>query len=283
MKKWHLIIDVEKCEDCNNCFLACKDEHVDNDWPGYSSPQPRHGHRWINIQRKERGKYPMVDVAYLPTPCMHCEQAPCVAKTGGDAVYQRQDGIVLIDPVKAKGRKDLLGACPYGAIYWNKDLDIPQKCTFCAHLLDEGWKEPRCVGACATGAIRALLITDEEMRTTAAAEGLEVLHPEYGTAPRVYYKNLHRFNKCFLGGSVAVMINGREECAEGAKVRLNNGPLVTETTTDCFGDFRFDNLERGGATYLLEITHRDYQSKGLAIDLEQSVTLGTITLVQIVA
>jgi Fe-S-cluster-containing dehydrogenase component len=29
MKKWNLIIDIEKCEDCNNCFLACKDEHVE--------------------------------------------------------------------------------------------------------------------------------------------------------------------------------------------------------------------------------------------------------------
>ncbi|XFO68983.1 hypothetical protein SPSIL_052110 [Sporomusa silvacetica DSM 10669] len=34
MKKWHLIIDVEKCEDCNNCHMACKDEHVGNEWPG---------------------------------------------------------------------------------------------------------------------------------------------------------------------------------------------------------------------------------------------------------
>ena len=40
MKKWHLMIDVEKCEDCNNCFLACKDEHVENDWTGYSVAQP---------------------------------------------------------------------------------------------------------------------------------------------------------------------------------------------------------------------------------------------------
>ncbi|GAG02536.1 unnamed protein product, partial [marine sediment metagenome] len=39
MNKWNLIIDIEKCEDCNNCFLACKDEHVDNDWPGYAVSQ----------------------------------------------------------------------------------------------------------------------------------------------------------------------------------------------------------------------------------------------------
>ena len=101
MKKWNLIIDVEKCEDCNNCFLACKDEHVDNDWPGYSLPQPLHGHRWMNIMRKERGQFPMIDVAYLPIPCMHCDRAPCIEAAKGGAVYKRDDGIVIIDPEKA--------------------------------------------------------------------------------------------------------------------------------------------------------------------------------------
>ena len=98
MKKWHMIIDVEKCEDCNNCFLACKDEYVDNDWPGYSASQPRHGHRWMNIMRKERGQYPIIDVAYLPVPCMHCDNAPCVKAAKDGAIYQRADGIVIIDP-----------------------------------------------------------------------------------------------------------------------------------------------------------------------------------------
>jgi Fe-S-cluster-containing dehydrogenase component len=52
MKKWMLIIDVEKCENCNNCFLSCKDEHVGNDWPGYAAPQPDQGPTWIAIGSK---------------------------------------------------------------------------------------------------------------------------------------------------------------------------------------------------------------------------------------
>ncbi len=83
MKKWNLIIDVAKCEDCNNCFLSCKDEFADNDFPGYSVEQPKHGHRWMNIMRKERGKCPIIDVAYLPTPCMHCDNAPCIVAVHG--------------------------------------------------------------------------------------------------------------------------------------------------------------------------------------------------------
>ena len=103
MRSWNLIIDVAKCEDCNNCSLACKDEHVGNDWPGYAAAQPLHGHRWMNTMRKERGTWPTIDVAYRPTPCMHCDDAPCLRAAAGGAVYKRADGIVLIDPQKASG------------------------------------------------------------------------------------------------------------------------------------------------------------------------------------
>ena len=69
MEKWNLIIDVAECTNCNNCFLACKDEYVGNDFPGYSAPQPLHGHKSFYIESREHGQYPMVDVAYRPTTC----------------------------------------------------------------------------------------------------------------------------------------------------------------------------------------------------------------------
>ncbi|MGB4066515.1 MAG: hypothetical protein WBK08_00655, partial [Nitrospira sp.] len=78
MDKWNLIIDVAKCENCRNCTLAVKDEHCDNDFPGYAAPQPKHGHDWIKISRRVRGSAPMVDVTYLLTTCNHCDNAPCV-------------------------------------------------------------------------------------------------------------------------------------------------------------------------------------------------------------
>src|SRR5215211_8486836 len=113
MQKWNTIIDVAECTNCNLCTLAVMDEYVGNAWPGYSAPMPKHGHKWINILQKERGQVPMIDIAYVPTMCNHCDDAPCLAK-GGGVVKKRDDGIVLIDPDKAKGRKDLVEACPYG-------------------------------------------------------------------------------------------------------------------------------------------------------------------------
>jgi Fe-S-cluster-containing dehydrogenase component len=280
MEKWHLIIDVAKCENCHNCFLACKDEHVGNDWPGYSAPQPDRGQGWIRIQGKERGQYPFIDVGYLPVPCMHCDNAPCVKAAKDGAIYKRPDGIVVIDPVKSKGQKDVLKACPYGAITWNEELQIPQKCTLCAHLLDEGWTKTRCVQSCPTGALSIRHVEDAEMKEIIQAERLEVYQPQHKTSPRVYYKNLYRFTRCFMGGSVAVRLHGKEECAEGAHVTLVNAAneKMGEYKTDHYGDFKFDNLEEHSGKYTLQITYSGHDTKTVEVDLKHSLNVGIIVL-----
>src|SRR6516164_9972718 len=114
MEKWNMIIDVAECTNCQLCALAAMDEYVGNNWPGYAAPMPRHGHKWINILQKERGQQPMIDIAYVPTMCNHCDNAPCIKAAKGGTITKRADGIVIIDPVKAKGQKDLVAACPYG-------------------------------------------------------------------------------------------------------------------------------------------------------------------------
>lgn len=280
MEKWNLVIDVEKCEDCNNCFLACKDEHVDNEFPGYSLSQPRHGQRWINIKRKERGQYPFIDVAYLPVPCLHCDDAPCVKAAKDGAIYKREDGIVLIDPVKAAGQEKLVNACPYDVIWWNEDKNVAQKCTFCVHLLDEGWKEPRCVSVCPTGALRVVKTNDDEMKRIVEQENLQHFQPNHKTAPRVYYKNLYRYNKCFIGGSVAATKDNITDCVDAAVVFLQDqsGKKLAQQTTDPFGDFKFDGLDKNSGNYTLKITHSDYSEQTVDVKLGESVFVGVIEL-----
>jgi len=280
MKTWYLIVDVEKCENCNNCFLACKDEHVGNDWPGYAAPQAGQGPSWMAIYGKERGQFPFIDVAYLPAPCMHCDDAPCIKAARDGAIYKRPDGIVIIDPAKAKGQDALMKACPYNAIQRNKEHSLPQKCTLCAHLLDDGWAKTRCVQACPTGALQLLHAEEAEVRDFVKAEKLEVFQPERNTKPRVYYKNLYRFTRCFIGGSVAVKINGKDECAEGASVTLLNGTgnAVAECLTDAYGDFKLDNLEEASGAYTLRIAYSGYEAKDVNVELEKSVNVGTVFL-----
>lgn len=279
MKKWHMIIDVAKCEDCNNCSLACKDEHVGNEWPGYAAAQPLHGQRWMNVERKERGQFPNVDVAYRPTACMQCADGTCVGGSKG-AITRRDDGIVLIDPEKAKGQRELVNSCPYKMIWWNEELNVAQKCTFCAHLLDNGWRQPRCVQACPTGALQMRCVDDAEMARIAEAEELECLHPEYKTRPQTYYANLQRFTKCFIAGSVEVENSGKVDCAHGAKVVLRKDMrVIGETTTDAFGDFRFDRLDADSTGYSIEIEFNSFCKKTLAVEkLETSVSLETVSL-----
>ncbi len=278
MKKWNLIIDVAKCHDCNNCFLSCKDEYFENDFPPYSVAQPRLGQRWINIMRKERGQYPKVDVAYLPIPCMHCDDAPCIKAAKKDAIYKREDGIVVVNPEKAKGQKNLVESCPYGAIYWNEEKSLPQKCTFCVHLLEDGWDQPRCVQACPTGAMSVVYAEDSEMEKVKKSESLEVYQPQYKAKPRVYYKNLYRYSRCFIAGSVA--LQDTDECAEGAKITLRKGAkkAVDKTVTNNYGDFKIDNLEEKSGKHLLEVDYKGYEKKTVEVDVERSVNLGTIFL-----
>lgn len=279
MLKWNLIVDVALCENCHNCALAAKDEHVGNEFPGYSAPHQALGAEVIRIERKVRGSGDLLDAAYLPRMCNHCDDAPCV-KAGAGAVSKRDDGIVIIDPVKAKGRRDLVAACPYGAIVWNETLALPQTWIFDAQLLDQGWRAPRCVQVCPTGALQVARLTDEEMRRRAQEEGLEVLRPEWGTRPRVHYRNLYRFTHCFIGAAVTATIDGRSECVESADVVLRQaGRAVAQTSTDAFGEFRFDRLAPGSGDYHIEVAHPIHGGAARQVRLEsESLNLGEIAL-----
>ena len=279
MQKWNMIIDVAECTNCNLCTLATMDEYVGNDWPGYAAPMPRHGHKWINILQKERGQAPMIDIAYVPTTCNHCDNAPCMKADKVGAITKRDDGIVIVDPAKAKGQKHLVEACPYGHIWWNEELQLPQIWPFDAHLLDQGWQQTRGQQSCPTGAMRAIKVEDEEMARMAREQGLEVMRGELGTKPRVYYRNLWRYTKCFIGGTLSAESNGVVDCVEGAQITLDkDGRTVAQTTSDNYGDFKFDKLDEDSGRYVVEISANGRGKKSIEAKLGTSINLGEIRL-----
>lgn len=267
-----MVIDVEKCENCNNCFLACKDEHVGNDWEGITMSQAGKGHRWMNIRRKEQGAFPNISVAYMPTPCFHCADAPCVKHCTQGEITKREDGIVLIDSRRSKGKKELVKACPHGAIFWNEVSQTPQKCTLCAHLLDDGWKAPRCVQACPTGALTFHSLEAEDMAAFIADNKLEQpSNTTIGEAGVVYYKNSHLFYKGFIAGSVATRENGIEECVPNLTVSLfKDEKQLDQTTTDGFGDYRFTNIPPNSGSYTIVISRKNETLKEINYIMEQS-------------
>jgi Fe-S-cluster-containing dehydrogenase component len=275
MTRYGMLIDIKKCNGCYSCFLACRDEYAGNDYPPYSIAQPIAGQYWMNISEKERGSFPKVKVDYIPLPCQHCRDASCIKAAPEGAVYRRPDGIVLIDPARSAGHSEIVSLCPYRVIYWNAEKQVPQKCTFCAHLLDQGWKSPRCVEACPTG---ALLFGDLDDPSSEIAETLrstpaEELHSEFGLGPNVVYAGLP---KRFIAGEV-LLANHMDECAEGVAITLADGNDSRTTRTNNFGDFEFDGLVPHHA-YTLRIAHPGYLPKEIAVRTRTDVNVGEIVL-----
>jgi len=269
-KQKYLVIDVALCHDCNDCFIACKDEFVMNSWLPYTDEQPRHGHRWMNIERLERGQYPRIDVNFLPKPCQHCADPAC-AKAFPDAVVKRDDGIVMLDAVKAKGLTGLVEACPYGAIWYNEEKGVAQKCIMCAHILDGNACAsicmPRCSHSCPTYGIKYIEADEAEFAQKIADEGLERYMPELSDYGLVWYKNLYRFTKHFVTGGL--LKDG--DCAEGVTVSLKGADAPDQVTT-CFGEFRFDGLAPGAYSVMAE------GKEVWSGTIEKSVNIGNIAI-----
>jgi len=261
-----LLIDVAKCIDCGTCTIACKDEHFENTYLPYTKDQPELGHFWMKVDPVERGNFPKVRVAAVPLPCMHCDDAPCIKASTGGAVYKRPDGIVIIDPEKSIGQSQVVASCPYGKIFWNDKLNIPQKCTLCAHRVDAG-KQPKCVLSCPTEAL-----TFGEFESFKTMKGAEPLHPEYGANPKVYYIGLP---KTFIAGKV---LDSKGECLAGADVTAKDtatGQTVA-TKSDYMGDFWLDGLT-ANKSYEVAVSAAG-KSKTVSVSLDTDKDLGDMQL-----
>ena len=233
------VIDLSRCTGCYCCQIACKDEHCGNDWTPYARPQPETGQFWLGIKEEARGTIPRVRVVYFPAICMHCEEPPCQKPCPVEgAIYHREDGLVLIDPEICTGCRLCERSCPYGALFFNEELNIAQKCTGCAHLLDAGWTVPRCVDVCPTEALRF----GEEAELAEWIAKAEPYRPELNLKTRVYYLNLP---KRFIGGTL--FDPEADEVIIGARCLLTDQEtgetFITET--DGYGDFWFRDLAEG--------------------------------------
>lgn len=260
-----LLIDVSSCINCEVCVVACKDEHFENSYPPYTESQPETGHFWMKVNVVERGKIPKLKVASIPLPCMHCDDAPCIKAGTGGAVYKRKDGIVIIDPVKSKGQRQLVASCPYGVIYYNEEKDIPQKCTLCVHRGLENGGVPKCVLSCPTDALTFAEYSGQQ--------DYEPLYPEYNAKPTVYYKALP---KTFIAGA---LVDSNGECLAGADVTAKDtaaAKIVASTKSDVFGDFWLEGLDVK-KTYEVAISAAG-KTKTVSVSLDKDTDLGDIQL-----
>ncbi|MFQ5907703.1 MAG: 4Fe-4S dicluster domain-containing protein [Thermoplasmata archaeon] len=206
-KQWVMVIDLARCDGCGECTKGCSREHF----------VPK-GQEWITVfkvQDELGAEY------FLPRPCMHCENPPCVKVCPVGATFRRDDGVILIDHERCIGCRYCMAACPYNARVFNwaepahtaEELSHPysieepwphrvgtvDKCDFCAHSAKHGIL-PACARWC-TAEMGDGAIYYGDMREDAVSNGVETLplaktlrerggfrfKEELGTRPRVWY------------------------------------------------------------------------------------------------
>ena len=205
-KKWVMVIDLAKCRNARECMKACSGAHQLN-------PNQHH----INVLEMQDSE--KTAPYFMPKPCMHCDNPPCVSVCPVGATFKRKDGIVLIDNEQCIGCRFCIAACPYSSrsfnwfdpkdaeknqdVDYNIELNVPQKkgtitkCLFSADCLREG-KMPYCVSACPNGVYYfgdsnedAVTngTTKETVRLSSLLKdsaGYQYME-ELGTKPSVYY------------------------------------------------------------------------------------------------
>ncbi len=179
-KRFGFLVDLRRCIGCQSCSIACKQE--------WNVPVGRY-RSWV--KQVAKGSFPGTRKSFLPILCNNCENPICVTVCPVLASYQKNNGIVEVDPHKCIGCRYCMASCPYGVRYLHPDLRIVQKCNWCSHRTEMG-NEPACVAACPASARIFGDLNDaaSEISLRIAQNAVQPIKPEMGTAPRVFYIGL---------------------------------------------------------------------------------------------
>jgi len=225
MPRWGMVIDLDKCTGCQSCTAACR---VENNVP-FAGPEQAELGRPIFynevLEEEIHGHYPFLKTQFVPRPCFHCENPPCVKVCPVEATYRDKEGVVLMDYGRCIGCRLCTTACPYAVRYFNWSApqfpapldqalnpDVParpkgvvEKCTFCTHRLraaqaqaEEEGRElsdaeavllPACNQACPASARYFGDLENPESSVSRLSRSHRAfrIFEELGTEPSVYY------------------------------------------------------------------------------------------------
>lgn len=213
--RYGFAIDQRTCIGCHACTVACKTEH------NIPVGQFR---TWVKYV--DKGEYPSTTREMAVLRCNHCTDAPCVKACPTVALYSREDGIVDFDNSRCIGCKMCMQACPYDAIYIDKNTNTAAKCNFCAHRVDVGL-EPACVQVCPTESIWMGDLDDPTSGISKflSIEPVQTRTPEQGTRPNVYYV-----------GADSTTLDPLAAPVDGTYLWADADPLRLETAAELPGD-----------------------------------------------
>jgi len=180
--RYGFAIDQRTCIGCHACTVACKTEH-----------EVPVGQFRTWVKYVDSGEFPDTTRSFGVMRCNHCTDAPCLKICPTQALFKRDDGIVDFDGEKCIGCKSCMQACPYDAIYIDKDTNTAAKCNLCAHRIDNDL-EPACVVVCPTHSIWVGDLDDPTSGIAKLVDSQEtaVRSPEQNTGPNVFYLGADR-------------------------------------------------------------------------------------------
>ena len=222
MARWGMVIDLERCTACGACEVACKSE---NNIPVAAPDQVAMGRSisWMKVITAVEGEFPDNRLQFLPRPCMHCDNPPCVPVCPVQATYINEEGLVGQIYARCIGCRYCANACPYTvkSFNWftpvwpeslqahlNPDVSVRpkgviEKCTFCHHRLQKAREKARaegrglaehdyqtaCAEVCPAGAITFGDLDNPDHGVHQLRENPRAtrLMEHLGTEPKVYY------------------------------------------------------------------------------------------------
>ena len=222
MPRWGMVIDLDRCNGCQACEVACRQEN-NIAVGGPDAARKSRTISWMTVRQELHGEWPDLEARFLPTPCMHCERPPCVRVCPTGATMLDDEGLVGQIYPRCIGCRYCANACPYTVKFFNwkkptypesalpmlnpdvstRPAGVVEKCTFCHHRLQKAREQaraenrplreedyvPACAESCPTAAIvfGDLDAPDHLVHRQARDPRAFRLLEELGTEPKVYY------------------------------------------------------------------------------------------------
>jgi menaquinone reductase, iron-sulfur cluster-binding subunit len=250
ISKYGMVIDLDKCNGCGTCTVACAVEN--NLPPAQEKTNKRNGITWMQVTQSSNGEqFPKNESVFIPIFCQQCEkETPCVTVCPQNAVdVDPTTGIVGQIPQRCLGCRYCMTACPYHARYFNwhdpewtegmkqqlnpdvapRMRGVVEKCNFCHGRLHAAKQKaaslgnreidpadyvPACVESCPNQAIIFGDLNDVASDVAKASHDDNTFRflSRLGTEPKVYY---HSEKKWVLELAEKALTRSRQEQNHG--------------------------------------------------------------------